>query len=34
MSRKRRMFDIDVPDMDGIPVGKAPDHVVPGRRGH
>ncbi|WP_428929759.1 ParB/RepB/Spo0J family partition protein [Marinibacterium sp. SX1] len=33
MSRKRRIFDIDVPDMDGIPVGKVPDHVVPSRRG-
>ncbi|WP_170351205.1 ParB/RepB/Spo0J family partition protein [Ruegeria atlantica] len=33
MSRKRRMFDIDMPAMDDIPVGKAPDKVLEKRRG-
>ncbi|WP_332888729.1 ParB/RepB/Spo0J family partition protein [Marinibacterium profundimaris] len=27
------MFDIDVPDVDSIPVGKAPETIVPSRRG-
>lgn len=33
MSRKRRMFDIDIPAMDDIPVGKVPDKVLEKRRG-
>ncbi len=33
MSRKRRMFDIDMPAMDDIPVGKVPDKVLEKRRG-
>lgn len=33
MSRKRRMFDIDVPAMEDIPVGKVPDKVLERRRG-
>ncbi|NOD77566.1 ParB N-terminal domain-containing protein [Ruegeria sp. HKCCD4332] len=33
MSRKRRMFDIDIPAMDDIPVGKVPDKVLKKRRG-
>ncbi|NOC83031.1 MULTISPECIES: ParB N-terminal domain-containing protein [unclassified Ruegeria] len=33
MSRKRRMFDIDLPAMDDIPVGKVPDKVLEKRRG-
>lgn len=33
MSRKRRMFDINVPDMDEMPVGKVPDHALPSKRG-
>lgn len=33
MSRKRRIFDINVPDMDEMPVGKVPEHVVPSKRG-
>ncbi|WP_209507488.1 MULTISPECIES: ParB N-terminal domain-containing protein [unclassified Ruegeria] len=33
MSRKRRMFDIDIPAMDDIPVGKVPDKVFEKRRG-
>ncbi|MCA0928058.1 ParB/RepB/Spo0J family partition protein [Ruegeria profundi] len=33
MSRKRRMFDIDMPVMDDIPVGKVPDKVLEKRRG-
>lgn len=33
MSRKRRMFDIDIPPMDNIPVGKVPDKVLEKRRG-
>lgn len=31
MSKKRRMFDIDLPEMDGMEVGKVPDRVM--RRG-
>jgi len=33
MSRKRRMFDIDMPDVGEIPVGKTPDSVLAKRRG-
>ncbi|WP_108862146.1 ParB N-terminal domain-containing protein [Ruegeria sp. Alg231-54] len=33
MSRKRRMFDIDMPAMEDIPVGKVPDKVLEKRRG-
>ena len=33
MSRKRRMFDIDIPAMEDIPVGKVPDKVLEKRRG-
>ncbi|KIC45985.1 replication protein [Ruegeria sp. ANG-S4] len=33
MSRKRRMFDIDLPAMEDIPVGKVPDKVLEKRRG-
>ncbi len=33
MSRKRRMFDIDMPAMEDIPVGKVPDRVLEKRRG-
>lgn len=33
MSRKRRMFDIDMPAMGDIPVGKVPDKVLEKRRG-
>lgn len=33
MSRKRRMFDIDMPTMEEIPVGKIPDKVLEKRRG-
>lgn len=33
MSRKRRMFDIDMPAMDDIPVGKVPDKALEKRRG-
>ncbi|WP_170789886.1 ParB/RepB/Spo0J family partition protein [Ruegeria lacuscaerulensis] len=33
MSRKRRMFDIDMPSMEDIPVGKVPDKVLEKRRG-
>lgn len=33
MSRKRRMFDIDMPDSGEIPVGKIPDSVLAKRRG-
>ena len=33
MSRKRRMFDIDMPAMEEIPVGKVPDKVLEKRRG-
>lgn len=33
MSRKRRMFDIDMPAVDEIPVGKVPDKVLEKRRG-
>ncbi len=33
MSRKRRMFDIDMPAMEEIPVGKVPDKVLDKRRG-
>lgn len=33
MSRKRRMFEIDVPAVDDIPVGKVPDKVFEKRRG-
>ncbi|NVO56679.1 ParB N-terminal domain-containing protein [Rhodobacteraceae bacterium B1Z28] len=33
MSRKRRMFDIDIPPMDDIPVGKVPDKALEKRRG-
>jgi ParB family transcriptional regulator, chromosome partitioning protein len=32
MSRKRRIFDIDIPDADAVPVGKVPDRAL-GRRG-
>ncbi len=33
MSRKRRMFDIDMPAMEEIPVGKVPDKALEKRRG-
>ena len=33
MTRKRRMFDIDMPVMEDIPVGKVPDQVLEKRRG-
>ncbi len=33
MSRKRRMFDIDMPAMDDIPARKAPDGALEKRRG-
>lgn len=33
MSRKRRMFDIDMPAIDSIPVDKVPDQVQEKRRG-
>ncbi len=33
MSRKRRLFDIDMPAMDDIPVGKVPEKVLEKRRG-
>ncbi len=33
MSRKRRMFDIDMPAMEEIPVGKIPDKALEKRRG-
>ncbi|WP_170334651.1 ParB/RepB/Spo0J family partition protein [Ruegeria arenilitoris] len=33
MSRKRRMFDIDMPAVEDIPVGKVPDKVLEKRRG-
>ncbi len=33
MSRKRRIFDLDMPDSADIPVGKIPDSVLNKRRG-
>lgn len=33
MSRKRRMFDIDLPEIDAVPVGKTPDRALGQRRG-
>ena len=33
MSRKRKIFDIEMPPVDEIPVGKVPDHVLEKRRG-
>lgn len=33
MSRKRRIFDINMPSADDIPVGKVPDRVLEKRRG-
>ncbi|SDE42232.1 ParB/RepB/Spo0J family partition protein [Ruegeria marina] len=33
MSRKRRIFDIDMPEMEAIPATKVPDPVVERRRG-
>lgn len=33
MSRKRKIFDIDMPPVDEIPVGKTPDRVLEKRRG-
>jgi ParB family chromosome partitioning protein len=33
MSRKRKIFDIEMPPVDEIPVGKMPDRVLEKRRG-